>query len=61
MVLWSQGPTWRRAMMGDHAQGLSRQMLLSSKELASLAPVHEVFSISLGRGPVETRSVSLAD
>jgi hypothetical protein len=50
MVLWSQGPTWRRARMGDRAQGLSWQMLLSSKELASLAPLHEVFGISHGRG-----------
>jgi hypothetical protein len=36
-------------------------MLLFSKELASFAPLDEVFDISQGHGPVETRSIGLAD
>jgi hypothetical protein len=36
-------------------------MLLLSKELASFAPLYEVFGISHGRGPAETRSIGLAD
>jgi hypothetical protein len=35
--------------------------LLLGKELASFAPLYEVFSISHGRGPVESRSVGLTD
>jgi hypothetical protein len=36
-------------------------VLLFGKELASFAPLDEVFSVSHGRGPVESRSVCLAD
>jgi hypothetical protein len=36
-------------------------MLLFGKELASLAPLHEVFRFSHGREPVETRLVSLVN
>jgi hypothetical protein len=36
-------------------------MLLFSKELAFFAPLYEVFGISHGCGPVETRSIGLAD
>jgi hypothetical protein len=36
-------------------------MLLFVKELTSFAPFFEVFGISHGRGPVETRSVGLAN
>jgi hypothetical protein len=36
-------------------------MLLFGKELASFAPLYEVFGIGHGRGPVETRSIGLAD
>jgi hypothetical protein len=36
-------------------------MLLFGKELASFAPLYEVFGVSHGRGPVETRLISLAD
>jgi hypothetical protein len=42
-------------------QGLSWQVLLFSKELASFAPLYEVFSVGHGRGPVESRSVRLTD
>jgi hypothetical protein len=35
--------------------------LLLGKELASFAPLYEVFSISHGREPVESRSVGLTD
>jgi hypothetical protein len=36
-------------------------VLLLGKELTSFAPLNEVFSISHGCGPVESRSVCLAD
>jgi hypothetical protein len=36
-------------------------VLLFGKELASFAPLYEVFSVSHGRVPVESRSVRLAD
>jgi hypothetical protein len=36
-------------------------MLLFGKELASFAPLDEVFSIRHGCGPVEAGSVRLAD
>jgi hypothetical protein len=36
-------------------------MLLFGKELASFAPLNEVFSVGYGRGPVESRSVCFAD
>jgi hypothetical protein len=52
----SEGPRRR-----DGAQGLSWQVLLFGKELASFAPLDEVLSVSHGRGPVESRSVCLAD
>jgi hypothetical protein len=42
-------------------QSLGRQVLLFGKELASFAPLYEVFSVSHGRGPVESGSVLLAD
>jgi hypothetical protein len=42
-------------------QDLSWQVLLFGKELASFAPLYEVFSIGYGRGPIESRSVRFAD
>jgi hypothetical protein len=51
-----KGPLWR-----DDAQDLSRQVLLFGKELTSIAPLNEVFRVGHGRGPVESRSVCLAD
>jgi hypothetical protein len=36
-------------------------MLLFSKELTSFAPLDEVFGVRHGRGPVESRSICLAD
>jgi hypothetical protein len=36
-------------------------MLLFGNELASFAPLYEVFGVNHGRGPVETRSIGLAD
>jgi hypothetical protein len=45
----------------NSAQGLSWQVLLFGKELASFAPLDEVFSISDGRGPIESRSVCFTD
>jgi hypothetical protein len=53
---YSEGPRWR-----DSAQSLSWQVLLFGKELASFAPLDEVFCISYGRGPVESRSVCFTD
>jgi hypothetical protein len=44
----SEGPRWRNS-----AQDLSWQMLLFGKELASFAPLDEVFSISYGRGSID--------
>jgi hypothetical protein len=52
----SEGPRLR-----DGAQGLSWQVLPFGKQLASFAPLDEVFSVSHGRGPVESRSVCLVD
>jgi hypothetical protein len=52
----SEGPRWR-----DSAQSLSWQVLLFGKELASLAPLDEVFSVSYGRGPIESISVCFTD
>jgi hypothetical protein len=52
----SEGPRWR-----DGVQGLSWQVLLFGKELASFAPLDEDFCVSHGRGPVKSRSVCLAD
>jgi hypothetical protein len=51
-----EGPRW-----GNCAQGLSWQVLLFGKELASFAPLCEVFSVRHGRGPVKARLVCLAD
>jgi hypothetical protein len=48
-------------MMEDCAQGLSWQVLLFGKELASFAPLNVVFSVDHGRGPVESISVHLTD
>jgi hypothetical protein len=45
----------------DGTQDLSWQVLLFAKELASFAPLNEVFSVGHGRGPVESRSVRFAD
>jgi hypothetical protein len=45
----------------DGAQGLSRQVLLFGKQLVSFAPLDEVFSVGHGCGPVEYRSVCLAN
>jgi hypothetical protein len=42
-------------------QGLSWQVLVFGKELASFAPFYEVFSVGHGRGPVESRSVCLTN
>jgi hypothetical protein len=36
-------------------------VLLFGEELASFAPLNEVFSVGHGRGPVESRSVCLTD
>jgi hypothetical protein len=52
----SEGPRRR-----DGAQDLSWQVLLFGKELASFASLHEVFSLSYGRGPVESRSIRFTD
>jgi hypothetical protein len=50
----SEGPGRR-----DGAQGLGWQVLLFGKELASFAPLDEVFSVGHGRRPVKSRSVCL--
>jgi hypothetical protein len=42
-------------------QDVSWQVLLFRKELASFAPLYEVFSISYGLGSIESRSVRFAD
>jgi hypothetical protein len=42
-------------------QGLSWQVLMFGKELASFAPLDEVFSISNGCGPIESRSIRSND
>jgi hypothetical protein len=42
-------------------QGLSWQVLLFGKELASFAPLYKVFRVGHGRGPVESRSACLTD
>jgi hypothetical protein len=34
---------------------------LFGKELASFAPINEVFSVGHGRGPIESRSLCFAD
>jgi hypothetical protein len=52
----SEGPRWRTS-----ARGLSWHVLLFGKELASFAPLDEVFSISYDRGPIESRSIRLTD
>jgi hypothetical protein len=36
-------------------------MLMFGKELASFAPLYEVFGVGHGHGPVEARSVCLTD
>jgi hypothetical protein len=36
-------------------------VLLFNKELASFAPLDEVFSVSYSRGPIESRSICFAD
>jgi hypothetical protein len=48
-------------MMGEFAHDLSWQVLVFGKELASFAPLYEVFSIGHGCGPVETGSVCFTD
>jgi hypothetical protein len=53
---YSEGLRW-----GDSAQSLSWQVLLFSKELASFAPLDEVFSVSYSRGLIESRSVCFTD
>jgi hypothetical protein len=53
---YCEGPGWR-----DSAQSLSWQVLLFCKELASFAPLDEVFCICYSRGPVESRSVCFTD
>jgi hypothetical protein len=52
----SEGPRRR-----DGVQDLSWQVLLFGKELACFAFLHEVFSISYGRGPIESRSIRFTD
>jgi hypothetical protein len=52
----SEGPRRR-----DGAQGLSWQVLLFGEELASFAPLYEVFSVGYGRGLVESRSVCFTE
>jgi hypothetical protein len=42
-------------------QDLSWQVLLFGKELASFAPLYEVFSVGHGRGLAESRSVCFTD
>jgi hypothetical protein len=39
--------------------GLSWQVLLFGKELASFAPLYEVFNVGHGRRPVESRRYAL--
>jgi hypothetical protein len=51
-----EGPSW-----GNCAEDLSWQVLLFGKELASFAPLYEVFSVRHGYGPLEARSVCFAD
>jgi hypothetical protein len=51
-----EGPRCRNS-----TQGLIWQVLLFGKELASFAPLDEVFSISYGHGPMESRSIRLTD
>jgi hypothetical protein len=53
---YSEGPRWR-----DSAQSLSWQVLLFGKKLASFAPLDEVFSVSYGSGPIESKSVCFTD
>jgi hypothetical protein len=53
---YSEGPRWR-----DSAQSLSWQVLLFGKELASFAPLDEVFSVSYDRGPIESRSLCFTE
>jgi hypothetical protein len=53
---YSEGPRW-----GGSAQSLSWQVLLFGKELASFAPLNEVFSVCYGHGPIESRSVCFTD
>jgi hypothetical protein len=36
-------------------------VLLFGKELASVAPLDEVFIVSYGRGPIESRSICFTD
>jgi hypothetical protein len=55
-IPYNEGPRRR-----DSAQGLSWQVLLFGKELASFAPLDEVFTVSYGRGPIEPRSVCFID
>jgi hypothetical protein len=45
----------------DSAQDLSWKVLLFRKELASFAPLYEVFSIGYDRGPIKSRSVRFTD
>jgi hypothetical protein len=52
----SEGPWWRNS-----AQGLSWQVLLFGKELASFASLDEVCNISNDCGPIESRSVRFTD
>jgi hypothetical protein len=40
---------------------VSCQVLLFGKELASFAPLDKAFSVSYGRGPIESRSVRFTD
>jgi hypothetical protein len=53
---YSEGPRWRNS-----AQGLSWQVLLFGKELASFAPLDEVFSVGDGRGPIESGLLCFSD
>jgi hypothetical protein len=45
----------------DGAQDLCWQVLLFLKELASSTSLHEVFSISYGSEPIESRSIRFTD
>jgi hypothetical protein len=40
---------------------MSWQVLLFGEELASFAPLDEVFRVSYGRWPIESRSVCFTD
>jgi hypothetical protein len=56
-----EAPHSEGARRRDGVHDLSWQVLLFDKELASFASLHKFFSISYGRGPVESRLIRFAD